>query len=63
MTHGTLLSEKRSQILNLRLKGETIRSISLKLNHNKCTINNFLKNSKEYGKVKHFGQPLTFYDR
>lgn len=57
MPRGTLLSsEEMSQILNLRLNGETIRSIAHKLNRIKCTINNFLKNLEEYGKTKHLGR-------
>lgn len=64
MPRGTSLSvNERTKILNLRLKGETIRSIALKTNRNKCTINNFLKNPEEYGRTKRSGRPPKLTDR
>lgn len=58
-----LSSEERTKITTYRESGLSIRQIAQKVNRNKSTIVNFLKDPKKYGTNKRSGRPSTLSAR
>lgn len=64
MPRGTTLTiEERAKILAYRDSGKKIREIAAKLNRNKKTICNFLKDTDNYGKNLRSGRPPIIDNR